>query len=76
MLEPERCLLELLATTPNGPSEALLLARGFSHQLILDLLQAGCLTKAPERTFAKGQPVYLTRVQITSAGRRALASQP
>jgi hypothetical protein len=39
-------------------------------------LQAGCLTKTPERKLTKGQPIYFTRMQITDGGREALASQP
>jgi hypothetical protein len=73
MTAGERRLLELLADRTNGASEALLLARGFSRKVILDLLHTGCLTTTPERTFAAGKPVHITRVQITDAGRRALA---
>jgi len=76
MLKDGWRLLELLAARPSGSSEALLLARGFSRAVILDLLRDGCVTSPPpERTFAPGRPVHLTRVQITEAGRRALADQ-
>jgi hypothetical protein len=56
--------------------EALLLARGFSSNGILDLLRARCLTTTPERTFAAGRPIHINRVLITDAGRRALAEPP
>ncbi len=68
----ERQLLELLADSPKGASEALLLARGFSRAAIVDLLHAGSVTITPERTLAAERPVHLTRVRITEVGRRAL----
>jgi hypothetical protein len=73
MTEDGRRVLELLAATPNGASEALLLARGFSRGVIFELLQTGCVSKTHERTFAAGQPVYIDRVVITDAGRAAIS---
>jgi hypothetical protein len=73
MTDDGRRVLELLANTPNGASEALLLARGFSRGVIFELLQAGLVTKTQERTFAPGQPIYIDRVVITDAGRVAIS---
>jgi hypothetical protein len=75
MTAAERRLLELLAHSPNGASEALLLARGFSREVIVDLLHARFVTTTPERTFAAQRPVHITRLRITDAGRRALAER-
>jgi hypothetical protein len=41
MIADERQLLELLADSRNGASEALLLARGYSRAALVDLLHAG-----------------------------------
>ena len=68
----ERRLLELLADSPKGASEALLLACGFSRAAIVDLLHAGSVTIKPEQTLAAERPVHLTRVRITEVGRRSL----
>jgi hypothetical protein len=73
MTEDGRRVLELLSATPNGASEALLLARGFSRSVIFELLQAGYVRKTHERTFAAGQPVHIDRVVITDTGRVALS---
>jgi hypothetical protein len=45
MTEDGRRVLELLAATPNGASEARLLAPGFSRGVIFELLQAGYVGK-------------------------------
>jgi hypothetical protein len=68
-------LLELHADSRKGASEALLLARGFSRAAIADLLHAGSVTIRPERTLAAERPIHITRVQITDAGRWALAKR-
>lgn len=68
MSEDGRRVLELLAATPNGASEALLLARGFSGSVIFELLQAGCVRKTHERTLAAGRPVHIDRVVIPTRG--------
>jgi hypothetical protein len=73
MTEDGRRVLELLVATPNGASEALLLARGFSRGVIFELLQAEYVTKRPERTPASGGPIHIDRVVITDAGRAAIS---
>jgi hypothetical protein len=73
MTDDGRRVLELLAATPNGASEALLLARGFTRGVIIELLEAGWVTKTHELTFAAGQPVHIDRVTITDAGRVAIS---
>ena len=39
------------------------------------VVKAGLATATPERVYAGGKPVEVTRVRITDAGRRALASR-
>jgi hypothetical protein len=59
--------LEFLANRPSGVTEALLLARGFSRRMLLGLVRQGLATLTYEGGRVKG------RMQITAAGRQALA---
>jgi hypothetical protein len=72
MTADERRLLELLAASLNGATDALLIASGFKLDLMVGLVRRGFATAQPERTFAAGKPVDCTRVKITEVGRRAL----
>jgi hypothetical protein len=65
--------LELLAASEDGVTDALLTAHGFKLDVLISIVSAESATATPERTFAGGKPVEITRVQITEAGRRALA---
>jgi hypothetical protein len=48
--KPERRrALELLAASPDGCTEALLLANDFAIEMLLDLLRAGLVSASPER---------------------------
>jgi hypothetical protein len=73
MTNDERRLLELLAASLNGTTDALLVAQGFKLDMMVGLVRAGFAMALPERTFAGGKPVDRTRVKITEAGRRARA---
>jgi hypothetical protein len=53
----------------------LLRAHGFKLDVLISIVSAEFATATPERTFAAGKPVEVTRVRITDAGRRALADQ-
>jgi hypothetical protein len=75
MTPDERRLLELLAESAEGCTDALLMARGFKLDVLISVVRAEFATAKPERTFAAGKPVERTRVQITDAGRRALAKR-
>jgi hypothetical protein len=61
-------LLELLAYSPNGASEALLLARGFSRAAIVDLLHAESVTITPERTLAAERPARTPAAHVRGLG--------
>jgi hypothetical protein len=66
-------LLELLATSPHGATEALLVrAHGFSSDMIAGLVRAGLATAQRETMKAGAKPVEVVRVRITDAGREAL----
>jgi hypothetical protein len=61
--------LQLLASCPDGCTEALMLAHGFTVALI----RAGLATATPERVAMGARTIEVARVRITGAGRRALA---
>ena len=73
MTTDERRLLELLAGSPDGTTDALLLAHGFPLKVILSVIGNKRATATPERTLAGGKPIEMTRVRITDTGLRALA---
>jgi hypothetical protein len=68
-----RRALELLAASPDGATEAILLAHGLSIDLLVELVRAGLATAKAERVVAGGRAMEIARVRITEAGRRALA---
>jgi hypothetical protein len=68
-----RELLELLAISPCGATEALLVrAHGFNSDMITDLVRSGLATAERETTKAGAMPAEVVRVRITAAGRQAL----
>jgi hypothetical protein len=67
-----RRALELLAASPEGCTEAILLAYGFTIPLLVELIRASLATATPERMVAGRRKVEVTVVRITAAGRRAL----
>jgi hypothetical protein len=68
-----RRALELLASSPDGCTEAILLAHGFTVDFIVELVRAGFATAGSERVVAGGRTVEIARVRITDAGRRMVA---
>jgi hypothetical protein len=65
MAAHERCLLKLLAKSADGCTDALLTAEGFKLDVLISIVSAKFATAQPERSFAAGNPVKGTRVQIT-----------
>ena len=68
-----RRALELLAGCPTGCREALILAHGFPTVLLDELVGKGLATATPKRMMAGDRAIDVTQVQITRAGRKALA---
>jgi hypothetical protein len=66
--------LALLATCPDGCPEALLIAHGFTVAQMVELVRDGLATASAERVRAGKATLEVTRVWITDAGRRALAT--
>ena len=75
MTADERRMLELLAASDDGCTEAILLAHGFALNLIDSFVSAGFATATAERTFAAGRAIEFTRLRITDAGRQKLTER-
>jgi hypothetical protein len=70
--QPRRRALELLARSPDGATEAILLAHGFTIEQMVELIRAGLAVAKTERIIAGGHTIEVAHVRITEAGRRAL----
>jgi hypothetical protein len=67
-----RRALAVLADSPEGCTEALMLAHGFTRGVLDDLMRAELACKREVRIIAgKNRTVEIARVYITDAGRRA-----
>jgi hypothetical protein len=72
-MTPDEChALQRLADVPRGIAKTLMLAHGFTHDLIAGLEQAGLVTVIPDVTTIGRQTIEVELVMITDAGRRAL----
>jgi hypothetical protein len=69
-----RRALELLAAAPDGCTEALMFANGFTAELLVELVRAGLASAHAERTVANGKTMEVARVKISEAGWRALTA--
>jgi hypothetical protein len=73
--QPRRTLelLSLLASSPHGATEALLVrGHGFDSDMIAGLVRAGLATAERETMKAGAKPVEVVRLRITAAGRTAI----
>src|SRR6516162_3601284 len=68
-----RRALELLASSRNGATEAIMLAHGFTVEQMVDLCIAGLAIATPEHMIAGERTFEVVRMTITEAGRWALA---
>jgi len=71
MISDERRLLELLAASEEGCTDALLFAYGLGLEVIFNVVKAGLAASQAERLHAASPPVEIVR--ITDRGRWALA---
>jgi hypothetical protein len=67
-----RRALELLAASPDGCTEALMFANGFTAELLLDLVRAGLVSAHAERMVDEGKMMEVARIGITDEGWRLL----
>jgi hypothetical protein len=68
----QRSALMILAASPRGLTEALLLAYGFKRDVSAGLVLAGLAIVVTETVRTGGPTIKVERVRITSAGRWAL----
>jgi hypothetical protein len=72
--EPDRRrALELLAASRDGCTEAIMLAHGFTTEMLVRLVRDGLASAKAEHMVAGGQKLEIARVRISAAGRKALA---
>jgi hypothetical protein len=68
-----RRALDLLEHNRDGCTEAIMLAHGFTADMLVELVTARLAIAQTERMVAGRRPVEVIRFRITEAGRRALA---
>jgi hypothetical protein len=69
----QRRALELLASSPHGTTEELLVyGHGFSRRMMAGLVRAGLATVQRRVIMAGDTPIEIGKVIITAAGRRAI----
>jgi hypothetical protein len=73
MSRDKRRALRLLAAAPNGATEAIMLAHGFTVEMLGRLVLDGHATATPGIMYAGGWPITVTWLTITDIGRQALA---
>jgi hypothetical protein len=61
-----------LSGSPDGINEALLLAHGFTRQLLTGFVRAGLATWQQKTVRAGGRTIEVNYMMITEAGRRAI----
>jgi hypothetical protein len=70
-----RRALELIAWSPDGMTEAMLLAHGFTVEMLVDLIRARLATAKAERVMVGSRSIQVTRVRNHRGGRRALTGK-
>jgi hypothetical protein len=70
-----RRALELLAASRDGCSEAIMLAHGFTVDVLAEIVRAGLAMANVKRMVAAGKRIEVIRVRITEAGRRAFVGR-
>jgi hypothetical protein len=68
----QRSALMILAASPRGLTEALLLAYGFKRDMSAGLVLAGLAMVVTETVRTGGPTIKVERIRITAAGRGAL----
>jgi hypothetical protein len=58
----------LLAGSRDGCTEASMLARGFSIDMLVEMINTGLASASTERVVAGRLPMEVTRVRITEVG--------
>jgi hypothetical protein len=71
----QRRALTVLADWPDGCTESIMLAHGFTAALLNDLIRASLTTAHADRMMAGKRPMDVVRLKITDAGPQALAKR-
>jgi hypothetical protein len=75
LTDDQHAALTMIAGSPRGVTEPLLVdVHGFAVELLVGLVRATLASVAPETMRSGGRVVEVTRLRITDAGRRALAT--
>jgi hypothetical protein len=69
-----RRVLALLAASPYGASESILLAHGFDQDLLVELVRDELVSVREDRVRVGNHTKIVFRLRITDTGRRMLAS--
>ena len=69
--DERRRALKMLADLPEGSTEALLLAHGFTSAVIAGLVDTALATSTTEPILAGGRPVEVRWLWLTDSGRKA-----
>jgi hypothetical protein len=73
LTDEQRRALRLLARSPNGCPESLMLAYRFAIDMLAGLAADGLLTVDTHEEHVGGRQKVVVRMQITPAGRREIA---
>jgi hypothetical protein len=68
----EREALRMLADSPHGSTESIMLAHGFAIGMLRDLVRDGLATAEPRTVRSGRRLIEVKWMTITDAGRRAL----
>jgi hypothetical protein len=71
--DEQRRALQLVARSPNGCTEALMLAHGFELKMLDKLASEGLTKTEAHDTMAGSRRMKVVWLQITAAGRKAIA---
>jgi hypothetical protein len=73
LTDEQRRALQLLARSPNGCTEALMMAHGFESEILGQLVLDGLAVAVDQSTMAGRRRVKVTWLRTTEAGRQAIA---
>jgi hypothetical protein len=73
LTDEQRRALLLLARSPSGCTEALMMAHGFEIAFLGKLVFEGHAMATPRETRAGSKPMVVVWMTITPAGRKAIA---
>jgi hypothetical protein len=64
--------LDLIASDPQGATEAFMHAHGFSLKTLIGLVRSRLATVQRESVKTHGKTIEIVRIRITEAGRKAI----